>query len=362
MHYQLRLQILKEKKLRLPEDTIITAGLVGKMVLEIIVVSLCCPPLVDFHIEGRQLGGRYTYSWCAILSVFTLCKSYLVLRLYQQYSRWTDEKAIRVCKKYKCQANVSFAIKSELKKRPYFMLSILMIVTIIYLGFALRTFEISYSSQKAGSFEFRYLLNSFWLIIITMTTVGFGDGFPSTHLGRFIGVIACIIGMLLVSLMVVSLTVSSEFTAEEAKAYSILKKMYADDNAKEKAANVVRTLLQWRVNQLKSGDLVESFVWNTKLKRNIEIFKNDYRLANSHNLSVDEMLKNLRKKLESDISDIKKEVIPLTDLEKRCSELKERQVKISSRLDEIINIQASIAEFLIKLNSMNAVELKNKKL
>lgn len=56
-----------------------------------------------------------------------------------------------------------------------------------------------------------------WLIIITMTTVGFGEGYPSTHLGRFIGVIACIIGMLLVSLMVVSLTLSSEMTPEESK-------------------------------------------------------------------------------------------------------------------------------------------------
>lgn len=50
-----------------------------------------------------------------------------------------------------------------------------------------------------------------------MTTVGFGEGYPSTHLGRFIGVMACIIGMLLVSLMVVSLTLSSEMTAEESK-------------------------------------------------------------------------------------------------------------------------------------------------
>jgi len=47
--------------------------------------------------------------------------------------------------------------------------------------------------------------------------VGFGDGYPSTHLGRAVGVVACIIGMLLVSLMVVSLTNASEFTTEESK-------------------------------------------------------------------------------------------------------------------------------------------------
>jgi len=50
-----------------------------------------------------------------------------------------------------------------------------------------------------------------------MTTVGFGEGYPATHMGRFIGVIACLIGLLLVSLMVVSLTSSSEFTEEELK-------------------------------------------------------------------------------------------------------------------------------------------------
>lgn len=53
-----------------------------------------------------------------------------------------------------------------------------------------------------------------------MTTVGLGEGYPSTHLGRFIGVCACLIGMLLISLMVVSLTLSSEFTPEESKVFS----------------------------------------------------------------------------------------------------------------------------------------------
>lgn len=35
--------------------------------------------------------------------------------------------------------------------------------------------------------DFNDLMNSCWVTIITMLTVGFGDGYPSTHLGRFIG-------------------------------------------------------------------------------------------------------------------------------------------------------------------------------
>ena len=145
---------------------------------------------------------------------------------------YSEFRLFPLSKKAKCQATFYFALKCEIKKRPYLVIGILMISTIVYLGLAMRTFEMfhffffmlnffisSYlpNQNAAGSFDFTYLANSMWLIIITMTTVGFGEGYPSTHLGRFIAVIACIIGMLLVSLMVVSLTVSSEFSPEEEK-------------------------------------------------------------------------------------------------------------------------------------------------
>eukprot|EP00362_Geleiidae_sp_MMETSP1317_P000200 CAMPEP_0201282644 /NCGR_PEP_ID=MMETSP1317-20130820/6264_1 /ASSEMBLY_ACC=CAM_ASM_000770 /TAXON_ID=187299 /ORGANISM="Undescribed Undescribed, Strain Undescribed" /LENGTH=48 /DNA_ID= /DNA_START= /DNA_END= /DNA_ORIENTATION= len=48
-----------------------------------------------------------------------------------------------------------------------------------------------------------------------MTTVGYGDGYPSTHYGRAIASVGCIIGMLLVSLFVVALTLASELSREE---------------------------------------------------------------------------------------------------------------------------------------------------
>jgi len=68
-----------------------------------------------------------------------------------------------------------------------------------------------------------------WLIVLTMTTVGYGDFFPRTHMGRFVVVLACFWGIFLVSMMVVTLTISSEFTKGEARAYDILFRL----NAKE---------------------------------------------------------------------------------------------------------------------------------
>jgi hypothetical protein len=46
------------------------------------------------------------------------------------------------------------------------------------------------------------------------------------------------------------------------------------------------------------------------------------RIANSQNLPVDEMLKNLQEKLETDINDIKKEVVAIPELDARCAALR----------------------------------------
>jgi len=48
-------------------------------------------------------------------------------------------------------------------------------------------------------------MNGWWLIVVTMTTVGFGDFYAKTYLGRLVSSLACIYGTFLVSLMVVTL-------------------------------------------------------------------------------------------------------------------------------------------------------------
>ena len=48
-----------------------------------------------------------------------------------------------------------------------------------------------------------------------MTTVGFGDYYPNTHLGRFVIILASFWGVFLVSMTVVTLTNSSEFSIAE---------------------------------------------------------------------------------------------------------------------------------------------------
>ena len=162
-------------------------------------------------------------------------------------------------------------------------------MTIVFVAFFIRTFEISFVSATGNAFDFSFFLNAQWLTVITMTTVGYGDFYPQTHMGRFVGVIACLIGMILVSLVVISLTTLIEFEPEEQRAYGILKKINAMDEAKEKAADVIlhAFILKKEMNRRSKDRLIRKFVWVTSLKQKISLFMKVYNVANSHFLPTD---------------------------------------------------------------------------
>lgn len=60
-------------------------------------------------------------------------------------------------------------------------------------------------------------------MVVTMTTVGFGDLFAKTYLGKLISIVACFYGVFLVSLMVVTLENSSKFLGPQNKSFNSLQ-------------------------------------------------------------------------------------------------------------------------------------------
>ena len=72
-----------------------------------------------------------------------------------------------------------------------------------------------------------------------MATVGYGDYFPISNLGRTIGILACLWGVFIVSIFVVTLNNLLEFSKSEEKSYGILQKLNAKEELKMKAVNVI---------------------------------------------------------------------------------------------------------------------------
>lgn len=116
-----------------------------------------------------------------------------------------------------------FAMKALKRKNPYVFIGVSLVIPILCAAYCLRIFErpmIPTSGQRFDEF-----INCVWCVIITMTTVGYGDYFPISTFGRMIGIISCLWGVFIVSIFVVTLNGLLEFTKSEGRAFEALERM-----------------------------------------------------------------------------------------------------------------------------------------
>jgi len=243
-HYYIRLEFMIYKQIVDISATLTSTKLIFYLLLEILICAIHSPPyLNNFTVLVDTTTGTPTpVDLDLILSSIVPMRAYLLIRYYSCYSSWADDSAEKVCKESNTKGGMWFAIKAEIKERPYRVVGILMIISIFIFGYSLRNCELAFMQNKtANRFQdWRFVWNGFWCILITILTVGYGDYYPQTHLGRFIAVFSCLWGTFLISLMVVSLTNSADFTLQEEKAYEELKKIQSDRDLNKKAVELLR--------------------------------------------------------------------------------------------------------------------------
>ncbi len=61
--------------------------------------------------------------------------------------------------------------------------------------------------------------------MVTMTTVGFGDYSPKTYFGRLLIIFSCFCGIFLVSMTMVTLNISKDFSVLEQKSFTLVRRL-----------------------------------------------------------------------------------------------------------------------------------------
>lgn len=356
MHFLSKLNFLKFKGKVGRKANLNTAGLLPGLMLELSSCCLCTPPYFDFSFGGSMMGYQYKYSFDMVIFVLMLTRIYLVFRLFGHYSRWSSPRAEKICKTKGVEANAMFAVKAEFASRPYFMIAFTMVVMIAVFGVAIAFLERPYEAPfpYSSKLDFEYESNGMWLVIITMSTVGYGDGYPSTHIGRIVTTLACVFGMVLFSLIVVSLSVITEFTPQEHKAYMQLRIRKRKDNVESKAADVIRSAMRFYAAQNVKGQknrIAQGFVHLTSLAKSITKYKSDDLVAANETVPASDILHSISKKLTQDVTEIcllVSEVIPIQD---RLKQLSSNQLSISKRLETVFAEIDTTARDLVEVHN-----------
>lgn len=232
-------------------------------------------------------------------------------------TKWTSINTEKVCDYYACKANTHFAFKAFQKENPFFILFIIFISTCVCFGWSLRNFEMLYwESIENPSQDWNYPLNAFWCIFVSMCTVGFGDYFAKTHPGRFITIMACLIGLYFTSMLMVFMTQKSALDENEKWAYGLISRLKLRNEIKEQRACMIHMYLKMisvkfkkRKQEISEKDFFIKYGFEQRnMIRKIEVIKNKHKLINTFGqVSFKEKLLNITERISSDIREITEE-------------------------------------------------------
>ena len=139
---------------------------------------------------------------------------FLLMRACFNYTMFMDVYSKKLCKSFGFTANVRFAYKCFLKKSPGKTVFGTVLFSILILAYLLRLFEWPYGFAT-GVTSWNSYFSACWTMVITLTTVGFGDMYPCTIFGRIVMMFSAFWGTFLISLMILSVNVGFELSHPE---------------------------------------------------------------------------------------------------------------------------------------------------
>lgn len=106
-----------------------------------------------------------------------------------------------------------------------------LLLLLLMMGMTLFSSLVYFAEETDPTSHFKSIPEGFWWAIITMTTVGYGDMFPTTPLGKLIGCLCCTSGIIFIALPIPTIVGNfSQFYKDQRKNQAVVKRLSRVDD------------------------------------------------------------------------------------------------------------------------------------
>ena len=156
-----------------------------------------------------------------LLLVQCLRLVYLII-IFAICSEFYSPRADRICKMMGNKLNIFFSFRALFINRTAIMLGYCSVILCTMLAYMLKILS---QPNNPISKDFRSFGNCLWYVLITMTTVGYGDIYPETTLERIVGCLIATLGNVVVALIVSFFQEKTNLKEEEKTALEFIQRV-----------------------------------------------------------------------------------------------------------------------------------------
>ena len=226
--------------------------------------------------------------------------SYLIV-IVAICSEFYSARADRVCKMMGKKLDLFFSFRALFIRYRPLMLGYCSVIICSILAYMLKIINQPLPTKN----NFKNFVDYFWFVVITMTTVGYGDVIPETTLGRIIGCTSAIAGTIVVALIVSFFNSKINLTKTEKYSLKFLKKVNDKEEIMKASAIYFRANMLYVINKKKmeNGIIDKNEINEEKL---IELIKGKMEAKKHFKLLFHKFHLNFG--IESEVDIIKKRI------------------------------------------------------
>lgn len=276
--YALRWRSLHVQGRVLPGQRFTDTALLPAMLYDCALVALHCPVGCYSNLNVLNYAGIHSvYDADSLISVLMFGRLMPLFNLLvTTLSRFNAPGASLVGAQTGVHLNTNLALRYTLQRWTVATTVIMYGVCVSVLAYALRVMErdVCHSPEtltldraglcsvlKTESGEevskmpksLEYMINCYWCILITSLTVGYGDMYPGTILGRAVSVVAALMGLVVIAMLVNAVNSLLKMDAEEEMAMRFLRRGPMRLSRLRLASRVVNQFMHYAVARLRAG-------------------------------------------------------------------------------------------------------------
>lgn len=250
--------VMQIKKTLLPGQTFWNTLIPFTMVQEIIIAAIHCPIGVYTFVRFEALeiiSAPVIYDLDSFLSLGMILRVYFLIPIAAEILGLQSATAKVISAFNGIEFDTSLVFRAMMNHRPLATVLSFFSITVIIESYAMYVAErpVCYTStafangwcnlNSFGKNDFSSYSISVWNILVTSITIGYGDVYALTQLGRTIAIMTGMIGCITTALLITGISRAVALTKEEERAYNAFLRLQFRSDLRTKAKRVIQAFI-----------------------------------------------------------------------------------------------------------------------